>query len=146
MFEVYELLPGRLYQSGLPAAESIEAHLQNAPAMDVVIDLTGVLDPFSCANPIYIAVPLEDAPQLPSDMPGLWTLAAAAADWIAEGRRVLVHCVAGINRSSLVNGMILFRAGFGDGPAIVSHIRQCRPGALMNATFAAFLETLRPAP
>lgn len=66
--------------------------------------------------------------------------ASAALDY-AAGRRVLVRCRAGMNRSGLVVAEVLIRNGYTASDAIAM-IRQRRAsGALNNETFVAYLET-----
>ncbi len=47
----------------------------------------------------------------------------------------------GFNRSALVAGLILQKLGM-PGPQTVERLRACRPGALFNETFAAYLSSL----
>jgi len=54
---------------------------------------------------------------------------------------VLSHCGMGFNRSALVAGLILHELGM-PGPEVVARLRDRRPGALFNETFAAYLESL----
>lgn len=69
----------------------------------------------------------------------------AIARWVNECRQsgpVLVHCQAGLNRSSLVAARALFLSGSGgcmlDGDEIVAHLRAARsPAALCNPAFEA---------
>lgn len=50
----------------------------------------------------------------------------------------LVHCQAGLNRSSLVAARALFLDGFGTGKEIVAHVRAARsPACLCNPAFEA---------
>lgn len=54
--------------------------------------------------------------------------------------KVLVHCEQGINRASLLNGVILWMKGM-RGQEIV--IRSKRPGALFNQNFVSYLVNLK---
>ena len=112
--------------------------------IDTVIDLEGGLDgciptvPNRC---LYIYFPIFD-----EDLPNLGKLKSVArlgATLLTEGHVVLSHCGMGFNRSALVAGLILNELGM-PGPEVVSRLRQRRPGALFNETFAAFLESLGP--
>jgi protein-tyrosine phosphatase len=47
----------------------------------------------------------------------------------------------GFNRSALVAGLILHELGM-PGRDVVARLRDRRPGALFNETFAAYLESL----
>ena len=65
------------------------------------------------------------------------------ADWInlcRETGDVLVHCQAGLNRSSLLASVALIRAGETDGPGAVELVRQQRsPACLCNSSFESFV-------
>jgi hypothetical protein len=107
--------------------------------IDTVIDLEGDLDmgvptvPNEC---LYIYFPIED-----DELPNLRKLdgiAKLGAELVREGHRVLSHCGQGFNRSALVGGLILNRLGM-PGPDVVSRLRQRRPGALYNPTFAEYV-------
>jgi protein-tyrosine phosphatase len=97
-----------------------------------------------------IHAPFEDEPlesygygSAPPD--GLLT-AKSAADKVAaclqDGKRVLVTCMAGRNRSGLVCGLALHQIHGWSGEHIVNSIQQARPQALSNASFAAALRRL----
>lgn len=61
------------------------------------------------------------------------------ASSLEQGRKVLVRCQAGLNRSSLVAGLALVSMGFA-GSDVVQMIRARRsPWALCNETYAEFL-------
>ncbi|MEY9892937.1 hypothetical protein ABIA35_007056 [Catenulispora sp. MAP12-49] len=66
--------------------------------------------------------------------------ASAALDY-AAGRRVLVRCRAGMNRSGLVVAEVLIRSGYTASDAIALIRKHRAPGALNNVTFVAYLET-----
>lgn len=68
-------------------------------------------------------------------------LATSAAGDYAAGRRVLVRCRAGMNRSGLVIAEVLMRCGYTAPDAIAMIRRRRAPGALSNASFVAYLET-----
>jgi hypothetical protein len=112
--------------------------------VDTVIDLEGGLDhciptvPNTC---LYIYFPIFDE-DLPS-MTKLRGVARLGASLIRDGHVVLSHCGMGFNRSALVAGLILTELGMHGRDAVV-RIRERRPGALFNETFAAFLESLDP--
>ena len=67
----------------------------------------------------------------------------AHADWKA-GRRVLVRCQAGLNRSGLITALILIRDGMSAADAI-DLIRERRsPDALFNLDFVSWLLKVDP--
>ncbi len=65
------------------------------------------------------------------------------ADWAhahwASGRRVLVRCAGGMNRSGLVTAMVLMRGGHSADEAISLVRRGRSEQALWNASFVAYL-------
>lgn len=129
---------GRLFIS--PAIEHWDAVARHE--IDVVIDLEGGLDECIPTKPgacLYVYFPIFD-----EDLPNPARLDAVAmlgAQLIRSGHRVLSHCGMGFNRSALVAGCILHHLGM-EGPAVVGRLRERRPGALFNETFAAHLSTL----
>jgi protein-tyrosine phosphatase len=86
-------------------------------------------------------------PIFDEDLPNKTRLEAVAllgAHLVRGGHRVLSHCGMGFNRSALVAGRILHKLGM-PGELVVARLRERRPGALFNDTFAAHLLAL-PAP
>lgn len=110
--------------------------------VDTVIDLEGGLDHCIPTMPnrcLYVYFPIfdEDLPNL-AKLKGIARLGAALVN---EGHIVLSHCGLGFNRSALVAGLILNELGMRGGD-VVKRLRERRPGALFNDTFAAYLESL----
>jgi hypothetical protein len=70
--------------------------------------------------------------------------AATVADLIRRNavKRVLVTCAVGRNRSGLVTGLLLHDLYGIGGDALVDLIRERRPNALSNMSFAEFLSDL----
>lgn len=137
-FSYNEILPG-LFQSGSFDDPKKIIDLK----IDVVIDLEGGFD--KIAKPIvsYLYWPISDKPELP-DLDELKAIASyGLACWKKKPQplRLLVHCSQGMNRSGLVNGMILMLSGM-KGKDAVKLIREKRPGALVNFVFAEYLESL----
>lgn len=113
-----------------------------AHKVDTIIDLEGGLDmgvPTVPNQYLYIYFPIFD-----EDLPNLTKLTAIAslgAKLVNDGHRVLSHCGMGYNRSALVAGLILHQLGM-PGPDVVARLRERRPGALFNDTFAAYVDSL----
>ena len=110
--------------------------------IDTVIDLEGGLDyciPSVPGECLYIYFPILDE-QLPP-MAKLRGVAKLGAQLVRDGHVVLSHCGMGFNRSALVAGLILHELGM-PGPEVVARLRDRRPGALFNPTFATYLESL----
>jgi hypothetical protein len=117
----------------------------DAHGIDVVIDLEGGLDDCVPTRPgacLYVYFPIYDE-ELP-DPARLDAVAMMGAQLVRTGHRVLSHCGMGFNRSALVAGRILHYLGM-PGPDVVERLRERRPGALFNDTFAEHLRTLRSA-
>ncbi|HEX5475836.1 MAG TPA: dual specificity protein phosphatase family protein [Vicinamibacterales bacterium] len=118
---------------------TVEAH-----AIDVVIDLEGGLDecipklPDRC---LYVYFPIFDE-ELPN-RERLDAVASMGAQLVRSGHRVLSHCGMGFNRSALIAGLILNKLGM-SGEAALERLRERRPGALFNDTFADHLRSLPP--
>jgi hypothetical protein len=110
--------------------------------IDTVIDLEGGLDhciPSVPGECLYIYFPILDE-QLPP-IAKLHGIAKLGASLVRDGHVVLSHCGMGFNRSALVAGLILHELGM-PGREVVARLRDRRPGALFNETFAAYLESL----
>ena len=128
---------GRLYIS--PAIRDW-SHLEPA-GVRVVIDLEGGIDhgvPVLPNHTLYLYFPIFDE-DLP-DIERLHGIAQLGARLVRSGQPVLSHCGAGFNRSALVAGLILVELGWSGADAL-KRLRERRPGALFNETFAAYLES-----
>ena len=133
--EVWKIKEG-LYQSSkidnLKVFESFK--------FDAVIDLEGGFDKIHKQGIIYLYFHFLDMPWLP-DRKKLNAVAFLGFSLWCAGARVLVHCAQGINRSSLVNGVILNLSGR-TGKEAVRIITAARPGALLNPVFRFYLYSL----
>ncbi len=110
--------------------------------ISAVIDLEGDLDlgiPTVPNHMVYVYFPIYDE-DLP-DLGKLHAVASMAACLVKSGEKVLAHCGMGLNRSALVAGLILTYLGM-NGADAVDLLRQKRPGALFNDTFADYLSHL----
>jgi protein-tyrosine phosphatase len=110
----------------------------------VVFDLEGDLDHGVSTRPgnmLYVYFPMFDE-GLP-DLGKLDALARMAAGLVRDGKRVLAHCSMGYNRSALLAGLTLVHLGW-SGREAVQRVRERRPGALFNETFAEYLSGLPP--
>ena len=110
--------------------------------IDTVIDLEGGLDhciPTMPGECLYVYFPILDE-QMPP-LAKLQGIARLGASLVRDGHVVLSHCGMGFNRSALVAGLILHELGM-PGAETVARLRDRRPGALFNPTFASYLESL----
>jgi hypothetical protein len=127
-----------LYQSGHLHGLRSKYALGNA-TIYCMVDLEGGIDKIATDMVWYRYWPIYDG-ALP-DLLELWEIAREIQKMTELGNRVLTHCQGGCNRSSLVNGCVLYLRGY-RGRAIVKKIREGRPGALTNTAFTEYLERL----
>lgn len=130
------IIPG-LYQSGLIITE--RPIVDNK--IEVVFDLAGSFDKKFLSKHLilYVFWKIEDGP-LPN-LEHLSQLSSLAFWYHARGLNVLTHCAMGLNRSSLFNGMVLWKRGC-RGPEIVESIKRALPIALTNEVFKKYLLNL----
>lgn len=143
---IFEIIPGRLWQSGSVADAEGEARVREL-GIDYVVNLNGEPPLFQGYEyrpgwPPFTEVrwEIEDGP-LP-DLRDLDDVVSRVCTAVSAGQRVLVHCQAGLNRSGLVTAMAVHRLTGRGGPALVGFIRRKRPGSLSNRRFAKFVEGL----
>jgi hypothetical protein len=125
----HEIVPG-LWQSGSP---------EPGEHWDAVFDLHGSAPPLEDVE-FYVHWLIEDGPAPPFST--LRSLADLVEDLRADGKRVLIHCAAGINRSGLLSAAALIRGGHDPAEAIAL-VRQARSGALNNQNFVELLHDPR---
>jgi hypothetical protein len=132
----------RLWQSGLPEDWSDLRH-----RYDVVVDLADP-GPGPSADDLgdvtWVKVPLEDGDCLP-DRLVLEQLTALVSAMVRDGRRVLVHCTYGKNRSGLLMALIVRELLGCDGRTALARVRAVRHRAVNNDVFADWVSAL-PAP
>ena len=128
-----------LYQGSVPTWDEVLQH-----EIGFVIALAPGLPMPPPAELPYMYWPIHDGP-LP-DIEMLAVVARCAEQALRADKRVLIHCAEGINRSSLVVGVIL-NVAFGlSGRAVVTAITNVVPNALANTVFREYLETLEHRP
>ena len=136
-----EVLPG-LWQSGLP-----DDWAQIRQLVDAVVDVADI-GPGPTADDLgditYVKAPLEDGEDLPDEVL-LTHLTGLVADLVRQGRRVLVHCTFGKNRSGLLMTLIVRELLGCDGSTALARVREVRDRAVNNEGFAEWLSAL-PAP
>ncbi len=144
--EQFEIVSGRLWQAGSPLDWARITH----NSIDVIVDVNGDgdrrLEPtgwFRAESIVYLFWPLTDG-RLP-DADTLELVTTFVADLLERGKRVLVQCSQGVNRSALVSALVARRIEGLTGPEAVARVLAARPSALSNPTFRTYLESL-PAP
>ena len=133
--EVWKIKEGLYQSSKIDDLEFFKSY-----KFDVVIDLEGGFDNIPKPDFIYLYFHFLDMPWLP-DRKKLHAVALFGSSLWRGGAKILVHCAQGINRSSLVNGVILILRGF-SGKEAVEIITTARPGALLNPIFRFYLYSL----
>lgn len=145
--KLHEILPGRLYQRGNLSRWSAERKLAELQAVGITVvasvwnrddldfraGLTGIE---------YRHCPMVDnAP--PEDM----TQVNALVNWIVmaltAGKRALVYCNAGRNRSAFINALVVQRRLGLSGIAAVEYVKQQRPNAFGNDLLAEYVRRHR---
>ena len=136
-----EVLPG-LWWSGLPDDWDV---LRDQ--VDAVIDLADP-GPGPSAEDLgditYVKAPLEDGETLPEQVL-LDHLTGLVVDLVRQGRRVLVHCTFGKNRSGLLMALVVREVLGCDGPTALARVRAVRDNAVNNDAFSDWVSAL-PAP
>lgn len=92
----------------------------------------------------YIYAPISDSNIPVHAYHKLELLADNLAIKCQNGLGVLCHCRGGVNRSGLLNALIVMRLLHVPGREAVSIVRRGRPGALRNMHFVQYLEGHEP--
>ena len=88
---------------------------------------------------LYVSLAMYDNCIEDEDLAAIRLAAGLVADAVRSGRRTLVHCAQGWNRSGLVSARALMYLGLSVHDAI-AEIRAARgDGALSNSSYAAWL-------
>jgi protein-tyrosine phosphatase len=119
-----------------------------AGAFDVVVSLTPAHEAdVRIPKPAHhLRWPLHDEEQ-EVDPEQLARLVAQVVQWVRQGKRVLVRCFAGLNRSGLVVGCALAELTGLDGPTVIRALRNQRsPIVLINPSFARIVEAIPARP
>lgn len=138
-----EILRDRLWIAGSP----VDYRWVHDHGISVVADLA---DPNAHPEPAdleglsYLKHPFVDTDELP-DLVVVDGLAGALVEAVRAGRRVLVHCTYGRNRSGLVTSLVVRGLLGVDGATATGLVRERRWRAVNNPRFAAYLASL-PAP
>lgn len=142
--KLHEIIPGRVYQRGLPSGDRRASALLGA-GIGVIVNLTTVHDPDLASDPrfLYVANPIADGSDPP--MRALERMAQALAPTARDGRAILVHCRAGRNRSALFSALLVRELQGMTGAEAVEIVRAGRAGSLANDEFVRQLEAM-PAP
>jgi hypothetical protein len=137
-----EIVPDRLYQSGLP-----DERVLKEKGIAIVVNLTGGNHTAPWPGVLSIAWPVADG-----ELPDVEVLQSLSG-WLAEllrttDKKILVHCVASVNRSSLLIGCILHRFLGLRGEDLVRYLEEKSGGyaILTNRKFREYLSSLGKIP
>jgi protein-tyrosine phosphatase len=142
--KTWEIIKGKLYQSPQFWRESLDwKRIQlDELNIDAVVCLTKVVDKHVSDRykDKYVYLHIPDGKTLAFDK--LLQESVRVGNWLEEGLKVLVHCQAGRNRSSLFSALLCIRCMEISGAESVQHLRKCRKNALGNPVFSNFLEKI----
>jgi Dual specificity phosphatase, catalytic domain len=138
--EVFEVVPGLFIGTRLDA----EAGYTSLD-VDAIVDLEDWETAWAPPVPLgalFVSFPMEDDDRVD---PMVRDVAAFVASLVASGKRVLVHCIEGLNRSGMVAARVLMEMGMTANEAIELVRRQRGPSvdgfpALGNEAFVDWLE------
>ena len=145
----YDRIFGSLFMGSRPPEGAILARL----GFQVVVLCADSFQPPSSAFPELLEVihaPFHDAPGFgfkPAERLIAEDAGRRVAAHVRKGRKVLVSCEMGINRSGLVTAIALHRGtGMGglEARKVIRSRRQVRPEALWNPHFVDYLQTIYP--
>lgn len=137
MIDASEIIPGLLYQGAMPPAGPMLSSL----GVDVVLLCAAQYQPPPSSYPAVetLYCPMHDVESLDEgELAWAEQASSVAAARIRQGKRVLVTCMRGLNRSALVTALTLIKLGYRPEDA-VSLIRQQRPGSLFNRAFVRYI-------
>lgn len=141
-FSVKEIIPKRLYQRGefWKLASLIKAGAIHSLGVGSVVCLTNKRDRDmeELLGTRFVYLPIPDGKVVNRGV--LFSTAVLVGDWMEEGTKVLCHCRAGRNRSSLFSALLAIRLLGISGRESVKYLREKRPRALDNDHFVEFLE------
>lgn len=123
------------------AADGISTRAIVADEFDVVYSLTAHEGYGPASGVAHHVLRVPDNALTAEQIRAVEEFAASAAADHATGRRVLVRCWAGMNRSGLVVAEVLVQHGYTAADAIAMVRKQRSPAALSNESFVGYLET-----
>lgn len=133
----YELInSGELYQGSPP--EDWAAAWQE---LDVIVTLISYPRVKAPPFKLHVQWPIADE-AAPEDTVVLWAVARLIANLVHAGKKVLVHCGMGLNRSGFVCALVCRELLRCSGSQALDYVRATLPGSLLNPYFNRFLNQL----
>lgn len=138
-----EVLP-RLWQGGVPKPGRYDLDLIVLAASEY----QPTVDKFPGAELLHVPLPDDWRGLTATAREKLYATVVAAsrevADWHRAGKRVLVTCGAGLNRSGLITGVALRELGYTADEALALIRRARGPRALAGKAFPRFIRDYQP--
>jgi protein-tyrosine phosphatase len=128
---------GHDYQPADCPLYSLDAIVENE--FDLVISLYRRTGHGPANGVLHVFMPVPDSRLHESSLRDVRVLADWAVEAVRAGKRVLVRCQAGLNRSSLVVAFALLRLGYTADDAIALIRRRRSPRALFNSHFQDYI-------
>jgi len=137
---MHEIIPG-LWQGSLPY---IRRGLLRKAGFDLAVFCAIEYRPDPEDYPVpVVAAALEDRDPLTQDQVLIARrLGKLVAEALNNKKKVLVTCMAGLNRSGLINALAIHELTGAAGFACMERVQRCRPNALFNKAFQAYLMKL----
>ncbi len=141
-FPASELVP-LLHQGGRPRRPFTAEEASRAPAYDLAVLGADTYQPGpELLGPVdVLRVPFDDIDGTPPQLPQIRAAAERVALELRCGRRVLVTCEQGRNRSGLVSALaLLLVRPDRTAEQAIGFIRRARPNALTNIAFCRLID------
>jgi protein-tyrosine phosphatase len=136
-----EILPG-LYQGPQP----FEGSVLRDEGFDALVLCALEIQPPDLTFPgvEVLRCPFTDEIATPSPkyLKRIHEMSAKVAQLVREGKKVVVTCHAGVNRSGLVTALAVMELTDCSGKEAITTIRKARPFALTNPAFRSYLGSL----
>jgi Dual specificity phosphatase, catalytic domain len=137
-YDFTPILEDKLFQGACPPSGDV---LSQVFGFDVVALCALELQDIPFENIQVIRCPLLDEENFlsPDTMRLVENTSKELSGFLKEGKRVLVTCHMGLNRSGLVLARTLMRFGGMSGSAAITEIQRKRSGALFNESFKRYI-------
>lgn len=137
--KTYPIISGLLYQRGEFLSLPGRVLAIRAMGIEVVVCCCRRGDPELAGVVEYIHQPFSDGRNID---PVVHVVASRVGVALRAARPVLVHCAAGVNRSSLISALAIREFTGCTGAEAAARVRRARPGALTNQHFWDYLQGL----
>ena len=134
MARLYEIIPDKLYTSG---------HPNSTPPVDVIVCLSKKPTDSEIRGQVkeWVYAPIPDS-FTELDESVILNLVERVRRRLRRGGRVLLHCLAGRNRSSFVAALVYLKETGCSGEEAFQHLRKIRANCLYNPVFEKYLRSM----